>query len=393
MRKHHLTSGELPLNRFDMLVKVFCVGETARHNPCMPTYDLFCPWTVLLPAAHPPCHRAILGPRERSPNPAFAEATAYPATKAASSTAHFPVAETYTSHPDHATPGFNGWYSAHLDDVVLLFKPATVLKWYRKLVRRKWTFTRRRPSGRSSIVPELEALILRLAKENPRWGYSKLHGEPGARWAKLGFTIGRSTIRAVLKRGRVRPAPQRASRGAAWRPFLGHYKQQILACDFFTVETAWLKTIYVFFFLEVGTRRVHLAGCTANPTAAWVTQQARHISWILQNEPGPVRFLIRDRDAKFPDASDAVFAAEDVRIIQTPSTSQQATNGRWEMVLFGVEMCWAASFTTIIARPHSTACRMGWSFRTLQARLMCSKSDQRSCWSCSFAACSSITPS
>ncbi len=157
-------------------------------------------------------------------------------------------------------------------------------------------------------------MILRLAKENPRWGYSKLHGE----LLKLGFTIGRSTIRAVLRRGRVPPAPQRAQRGTSWRTFLGHYKQHILACDFFTVETAWLKTIYVFFFLEVGTRRVHLAGCTAHPTAAWVTQQARHMNWILQDEPGPVQFLIRDRDTKFPDAFDAVFAAEDVRIIQTP---------------------------------------------------------------------------
>ncbi len=103
--------------------------------------------------------------------------------------------------------------------------------------------------------------------ENPRWGYSKLHGE----LLKLGFTTGRSTIRAVLRRGRVPPAPQRAQRGTSWHTSLGHYKQHVLACDFFTVETAWLKTIYVFFFLARGTRRVPLASCTAQPTAAWVT--------------------------------------------------------------------------------------------------------------------------
>jgi hypothetical protein len=127
---------------------------------------------------------------------------------------------------------------------VLVFKPDTVLKWHRELVRCKWTFLRRRPAGRPPVSPQLEALILRLANENPRWGYSKLHGE----LLKLGYTIGRSTVRDVLKRRRVPPAPQRVQRSTRWRTFLGHYKQQILACDFFTVETAWLKTIYVFFF-------------------------------------------------------------------------------------------------------------------------------------------------
>jgi len=203
---------------------------------------------------------------------------------------------------------------ARLGQVVLLFKPETVLKWHRELVRRKWTFKQRAPRGRPPTSRELEGLILRLAHENPRWGYGKLEGELG----KLGYDIGRSTIRDVLKRKGVPPAPERAKRGSSWRSFLKHHKGEVLACDFFTVVTAWLKTLYVLFFIELGSRRVHLAGCTVSPTSAWVVQQARQMSWTLQEEALPMRFLLHDRDAKFPAAFDHVFEAENVTIIRTP---------------------------------------------------------------------------
>ena len=209
---------------------------------------------------------------------------------------------------------------ARLGHVVLLFKPETLLKWHRELVRRKWTFTNRAKRGRPPTATELAALILRLAKENPTWGYGKLEGE----LLKLGHDIGRSTIRDVLKREQVPPAPHRAKQGSSWRTFLTHYKEQMLACDFFTIETAWLRTIYVLFFLELGTRRVHLAGCTAHPTAAWVTQQARQMSWTLQEEGLPIRFLLHDRDAKFPASFDHVFKADNVTIIRTPFQSPKA---------------------------------------------------------------------
>ena len=153
-----------------------------------------------------------------------------------------------------------------LGQIVLLFKPETLLKWHRELVRRKWTFRAHAARGRPSISPELEALILRLAQENPTWGYGKVQGEV----RKLGYVIGLTTVRDVLKRNKLPPAPHRSHRGSYWRTFLGHYKDQMLACDFFTVETAWLKTLYVVFFIELGSRRVHLAGCTPRPTAAWV---------------------------------------------------------------------------------------------------------------------------
>ena len=141
---------------------------------------------------------------------------------------------------------------------------------------------------------------------------------------KLGYEVGRSTIRDVLKRRRVPPAPIRAQQGTSWRTFLRHYQQQMLACDFFTVETVWLKTLYVLFFIELGSRRVQVAGCTDQPTAAWVTQQARQLSWEVQDGMLPMRFLIRDRDAKFPASFDRVLESEGITIIQTPYQAPKA---------------------------------------------------------------------
>jgi transposase InsO family protein len=216
---------------------------------------------------------------------------------------------------------------ARLTQVVLLFKPDTLLKWHRELVCRKWTFKKKASRGRPPICPELEALLLRLAKANPAWGYGKLEGELGT----LGYEIGRSTIRDVLKRKRVPPVPDRSKQGSRWRTFLGHYKDEIVACDFFTVETAWLKTLYILFFIELGSRRVHLAGCTPNPTSAWVTQQARQLSWKIQDGRVPASFLIHDRDTKFPAAFDTVFTSENIVIIRTPIQAPDANafGERW----------------------------------------------------------------
>lgn len=210
--------------------------------------------------------------------------------------------------------------TTRLEHVFILFKPDTVLAWHRDLVRRKWTFSRRPTGGRPPIPAELEALLLRLAKENPTWGYGKLEGE----MLKLGSRMPQSTIRDVLRRHHIPPAPRRRRSGSRWRTFLRHYQDQIVACDFFTVETTWLKTIYVLFFLELGTRRVHVAGCTSRPTSAWVTQQARQFSWNVQDRAVPLRFLIHDRAATFPAAFDAVFAPEGVSILRTPYRALKA---------------------------------------------------------------------
>jgi putative transposase len=203
---------------------------------------------------------------------------------------------------------------------LVLFQPETVLRWHRDLVRRKWTFAQSRAAGRPPLAAEIEALVLRLAAENARWGYSRIHGE----LRKLGYAISRSAVRDVLKRHHVAPAPQRGRRGDSWPTFLRRHREQLLACDFFTVETLFLKTIHVLFFLEVGTRRVHVAGCTAHPTAAWVTQQARQRCWSLQDRDRPLRFVLHDRDAKFPAAFDRVFGAAGLEIVRTPFRAPNA---------------------------------------------------------------------
>ena len=160
---------------------------------------------------------------------------------------------------------------------------------------------------------ELEGMILRLARENPRWGYGKIEGE----LLKLGFEASRTTIRNVLKRHKVELAPVRSG-SIGWRQLMTHYIEQILACDFFTVETIWFRTLYVLFFIELSSRRIHLAEVTANPNEIWVTQQARQLIWELDDREPPLRFLIHDNDGKFTDAFDTLFSSEGIRIIPTP---------------------------------------------------------------------------
>ncbi len=212
-----------------------------------------------------------------------------------------------------------------LNLVMLIFKPDTILRWHRELVRRKWTFRRKGTPGRPKITSELEALIVRLAKENPHWGYDKIQGE----LLKLGHRLGATSVRNILKQHRITPASERSSR--SWRSFLSHYKDQILACDFFTVETICLKTIYVLFFIELGTRRVHLAGCTTNPDATWVTQQARQLVWDLKDNDRDMAFLIHDNDMKFTSSFDHVFSSEGIEIIHTPYRAPRANafSERW----------------------------------------------------------------
>jgi hypothetical protein len=214
-----------------------------------------------------------------------------------------------------------------LSHSLLLFTPETVLRWHRELVRHKWTFRHRSIVGRPRIAVELEALIVRLARENPRWGYGKLKGE----LLKLGYRVGRSTIRDVLKRQHIPAAPQRTRQSSTWRAFLRQHQQQLLACDFFTVETLRLQTLYVFFFIEIGTRRIHLAGCTLHPTADWVTQQARQLMWKLQENGQVMRFLLHDRDVKFPPSFDTVFTSEAMEVILTPYRAPNANSfaERW----------------------------------------------------------------
>jgi transposase len=153
---------------------------------------------------------------------------------------------------------------------VFLVKPETLLRWHRRLVAGAWTYPHRH-TGRPPLDREVLQLIIRLARENPRWGYQRIKGE----LQHLGIRVSATTIHTMLRRHGLDPAPRRAD--TTWRAFLRQQAAGIVACDFFTVDTVSLRRLYVLFFIEVGTRRVHLAGVTANPAGAWVTQQARNL--------------------------------------------------------------------------------------------------------------------
>ena len=197
----------------------------------------------------------------------------------------------------------------------LVVTPATLLRWHRELVRRKWTYSRRRP-GRPPTGHAQRELVLRLARENPRWGYQRIAGE----LLKLGFRLSPSTVQRLLASAGLEPAPRRG--GPSWPVFLRQQAASMLACDFFTVETVALRRLYVLFFIELGSRRVHLAGCTTNPTGAWVVQQARNLGFTGMFER--MRFLIHDRDSKFTTSFDEVFRSEGVRVVHTPIRAPQA---------------------------------------------------------------------
>ena len=212
-----------------------------------------------------------------------------------------------------------------LRDVIRMVSPETVLRWHRELVRRKWA-QRQNKGGRPKIHPETENLIVQMAEENLRWGYAKIQGE----LLKLGFGVSVTTVRNVLNRKGILPAPVRYG-SIGWRTLMNHYKDQLLACDFFTIETLFLKTVYVLFFIELGTRRVHLAGATRNPDGLWVAQQARQFVWELEDPEVAFRGLIRDNDKKYSAAFDAVFESSQIHILPTPIRAPDANaySERW----------------------------------------------------------------
>jgi putative transposase len=189
--------------------------------------------------------------------------------------------------------------------------PATLLAWHRKLAATKYDTSNRRKPGRPPTVPGIVRLVVRLAKENPLWGYRRIHGEV----TKLGVTVAPSTVWEILRAAGIDPAPRRA--GPTWRQFLHVQAAGILAVDFFHVDTVLLKRLYVLVFIEHGTRRMHLGGVTSNPTGEWTAQQARNLCLILDERFKDIKFLIRDRGSNFTASFDAVFQASGTRILRT----------------------------------------------------------------------------
>jgi hypothetical protein len=192
----------------------------------------------------------------------------------------------------------------------LLVTPDTIVRWHRDIVRRLWAArSMRGRSGRPATRRNIKALVLRLARENPEWGYRRIHGE----LAGLGIKVAASTVWEILKTNGTGPA--RRGTGPTWSPFLRSRAEAILACDFFTVDLLDGTQAYVLAVIEHATRRIRILGVTLHPTGAWTAQQARNLLTDLGEQAHRVKFMIRDRGSNFTAAFDAILAGAGIRTV------------------------------------------------------------------------------
>jgi transposase InsO family protein len=218
------------------------------------------------------------------------------------------------------TPADRAWLAALLyplprtvlDRLRLLVRPATVLRWHRDLIaRRHARISRPRQIGRPRTIQSIRTLVLRLARENSNWGYRRIHGE----LLVLGVKVAASTVWEILKEAGVDPTPQRTS--STWAAFLNSQAHAVIAADFFETTTLTGARLYVLAVIEHATRRIRILGATAHPTAGWVAQTARNLVMDLEDTGCQVKYLIRDRDGKYPALFDTVLADAGIDVVLT----------------------------------------------------------------------------
>jgi len=201
-----------------------------------------------------------------------------------------------------------------LGEVFLIVRPETVIGWHRRLVARHWTQPPSR-SGRPPVIAEIRRLAIRLAQENPTWGYRRVHGE----LCRLGYTIAASSVWNILRAAGIDPSSDRT--GPSWAEFIRSQAKAVIATDFLCLDTVTLRRLHVLFFIEVGSRRVHLGGITTNPTGAWTTQAARN---LLMDLGTGFRFVIHDGAGQYSASFDTVFTAAGITVITTPPRAPRA---------------------------------------------------------------------
>jgi hypothetical protein len=206
-----------------------------------------------------------------------------------------------------------------LSELGTLFTPDTLLRWYRHLTARKWTYSRRPGPGRPRVMMTIVDLVMRMALENPSWGYTRIQGA----MANLGHQVGRGTIANILKENGIDPAPARDAH-TRWSTFLKAHWECLTATDFLSVEVFTFKgliTYYLLFFIDIASRKVHVAGITPHPDNAWMTQVARNVTDTYDGFLRDARYLIMDRDTKYSDAFRGIIARAGTDIVRLPPRS------------------------------------------------------------------------
>jgi transposase len=219
----------------------------------------------------------------------------------------------------------------------LLVRPDTILKWHRNLIaRRHAAASRPKRRGRPRTLRSIRSVVLRLARENSSWGYRRVHGE----LLTLGITVAPSTVWQMLREAGIDPAPDRAA--TTWAAFLHSQAEALMAADFIETVTLTGVRMYILAVIEHASRRIRIRGVTAHPTAAWVAQAARNLVMDLQDAGSNVRYLIRDRDGKYPAAFDTILADAGITILRSgvQMPRMNAIIERW--VRTCAANCWTA---------------------------------------------------